>query len=209
MNIKFINIFWLAFSVLLWGCIHSFLASQQFKAFARRVMGSRSDRYYRIAYNLFAIISFILVLIVAVLTPDRTLYVIPSPWVALMVIIEFLAGAALLAGFMQTDPLDFLGFRQVREPRQRKPSQLMKDGLYHYVRHPLYSAGLVFIWMLPFMTVRVLIINLALTIYVIAGAYVEERKLRLKYGLEYKDYAAVTPMFIPFIKNKQRRRQSR
>ncbi len=204
MTIRFINIFWLAFTVLLWGFLHSFFASQQFKAFVRRVVGPRSDRYYRLGYNLFAVFSFVLILIVAALTPDRTLYVVPTPWVALMIILELLAGAALLAGLLQTSVLEFLGIRQVRGTRQRKPSQLVKDGLYRYVRHPLYTEGLVFIWMLPFMTVRVLVINLALTIYVIAGAYVEERKLRLKFGLEYRDYASVTPMFIPFIKNKRR-----
>ena len=205
MTIQFINVFWLTFSVLLWGGLHSILASQQFKAFVRRTLGAKSDRYYRITYNLFAVLSFILVLIVAVVTPDRTLYIVPSPWVGLMVIIEFLAGAALLTGIIQTDVLDFLGFRQLRGPKYRKPSRLVKDGLYRYVRHPLYSAGLVFIWLLPFMTVRVLVINLALTVYVIAGAYAEERKLRSRFGPEYRDYAAVTPMFIPFIKNRHRR----
>ncbi len=77
---------------------------------------------------------------------------------------------------------------------------LVITGVYRHVRHPLYSAGIVFIWLLPVMTVNVLAINIALTLYVLVGAYFEERKLRSKFGQEYIDYAAVTPMFIPFLK---------
>jgi protein-S-isoprenylcysteine O-methyltransferase Ste14 len=50
------------------------------------------------------------------------------------------------------------------------------------------------------MTVNVLVINIFLTVYVIIGAYFEERKLRREFGQEYTDYVAVTPMFIPFLK---------
>lgn len=196
---RFINIFWLILAVLVWGFIHSLTASLQFKALVRRFYGSAADRYYRLAYNVFSIVSFMIVLIIAALTPDRTLYVVPFPWVAIPIIIEMLAVAALIAGVMQTDALDFLGVRQLLAKRKRDPSRLVTTGLYRYVRHPLYSAGLVFIWLLPLMTARLLVLDLSLTVYIVVGAYFEERKLRQKFGLEYSEYAAVTPRFIPFL----------
>ena len=163
------------------------------------------ERIYRLAYNLFAGASFMVVLVIAALTQDRTLYIVPFPWVTLMVMAEFLAVAVLVVAFRQTDVLDFLGLRQVIEPEPKQPQRLVMGGLYRYVRHPLYTAGLVFIWLMPLMTMRVLIIDLALTVYVVVGAYFEERKLRYEFGQDYADYAAATPMFIPFLKKMRSR----
>ncbi len=195
---KLINIFWLVFSVLLWGLIHSLTASYQFKAFVRRKMEATVvDRFYRLAYNLVAMATFLGVLFIAALTPDRTLYIIPFPWVALIVTVEFLALVTLVVALGQTDASYFFGIRQLMDQKKKNPSKLVKEGLYRYVRHPLSSAVLVFIWLLPFMTARLLVLDLALTAYVIVGAHFEERKLMLKFGQEYEEYASVTPMFIP------------
>jgi len=203
---KFISIFWLVFSVFLWGVIHSFTASHRFKAFIRRVFGPVTvDRFFRVAYNLFAVASFLVVLIIAAFIPDRTLYVVPLPWVALMIIVEFLAMAALVVGLAQTDVKDLLGVRQLTGQKKNQPSRLVRNGLYQYVRNPLYTAGIVFIWLIPLMTARLLVLDLALSVYVVVGAYFKERKLRQKFGQEYVEYAAVTPMFIPFIKRRHDR----
>jgi protein-S-isoprenylcysteine O-methyltransferase Ste14 len=197
---SFLNIFLLILVVFLWGFVHSVTASLPFKAFIRRVFGPASDRWYRLVYNAVAVVTFIGVLVVAALTQDTTLYIVPFPWVALLIIVEFLVVAALIIGLMQTDPLNFLGLRQFSGEKRKQGSKLVTDGLYHYVRHPLYTAGLIFIWALPLMTARLLVLNLALTVYVIAGAFYEERKLKQKFGVEYVRYSAITPMFIPFTK---------
>jgi len=197
--------FWLIFSVLLWGFLHSLLASLRAKELALRWLGDHFARFYRLAYNLFAGISFVAVLVVAALTPDRTIYVVPFPWVILMILGEFMAVGALVIGFLQTDVWDFIGLRQVVGTDTKRPSKLVTRGLYRYVRHPLYFAGMLFIWLIPLMTARMLVINIALTVYVIVGAYFEERKLRHEFGQDYVNYAAVTPMFIPFLKKPRSR----
>jgi len=197
---------WLVLSVLLWGLLHSLLASLKVKELARQVFGARVNRFYRLAYNVFAGVSFLPVLLVMFLVPDRTLYFVPLPWSGLMMLGELLAVAALVIGFRQTDTWEFLGLRQLGE--SDRPSKLTTSGLYRYVRHPLYSAGLAFIWLMPLMTVSVLAINIALTVYVITGAYFEERKLRSEFGQDYADYMAITPMFIPFLKGNKSRRES-
>src|SRR5512138_2782222 len=193
------NIFLLVLTVFTWGFLHSLTASYQFKTMVRRLYGQASDRFYRLAYNLFSVLSFIIVLVIAAFTPDTTLYVIPFPWVIFFIIVDLLAVAALVTAFYQTDALECLGIRQITRHRRKDPSKLVTSGLFHYVRHPGFIAGLVFIWALPLMTARVFVLGLALTAYTIVGAFLEERKLRQKFGPEYTDYAAVTPMFIPFI----------
>jgi len=197
---------WLVLSVLLWGLLHSLLASLKVKELARQVFGLGVNRFYRLAYNVFAGVSFLPVLAVMFLVSDRSLYIVPLPWSLFLVAGELLAVAALVVGFLQTDAWEFLGLRQLGE--SDRPSKLTTSGLKHYVRHPLYSAGLAFIWLMPLMTVNVLAINMALTVYVIIGAYLEERKLRREFGQDYADYMAATPMFIPFLKGNKSRRES-
>lgn len=198
---------WIVVAVLLWGLFHSLLASLKAKELVRRWLGERAGRFYRLAYNVFAGVSFLPVLILMFKLPDHTLYLVPLPWSGLMVIGELLAAAALVIGLRQTEPWEFLGFRQRGE--SDTPPHLTTCGLYRYVRHPLYTAGLVFIWLMPLMTVNILAINLALTVYVVIGAVNEERRLRHEFGQEYVEYMAVTPMFIPFLKgNKSHRTTS-
>ncbi len=190
--------FWLIMAVLLWGFLHSFLASLQVKAFAQRVFGTAERRFYRLAYNIFAVVSFAPVLVITALTPDRMLYAIPFPWVILPLAGQVLALIALAAAFRQTDAMEFLGLLQLFGKAAGRPVQLNTTGLYRWVRHPLYTAGLVFIWLMPYMTLNVLVINIGLTVYVIIGAYFEERKLRRKFGETYARYQASTSMLIPF-----------
>ena len=200
--------FWLILSVLLWGVLHSLLASLKAKQLVRRRLGERAARFYRLAYNVFSVVSFLPVLALAALTPDRTLYQVRLPWSALMIFGEILATVVLVVGFFQTDVWEFIGLRQAaggavslsNGPVETNQGRLVTRGLYRYVRHPLYTAGIAFIWLMPLMTVNVLAINLALTVYVVVGAIFEERKLRGEFGQAYVDYAARTPMFLPFTK---------
>ena len=198
---------WLVLSILAWGVVHSLLASLQVKELARRWFGRNGLRFYRLFYNAFAMVSFLPVLGVAALTPDRILYAVRFPWSVLMVLGEILAIAGLVAGVLKTGVWDFLGLQPFMG--NKKPARLTITGLYHYVRHPLYAAGLALIWLLPHMTVNALVMNIALTIYILVGAFFEERKLRNEFGQEYIDYVAVTPMLIPFTKwNKKHPRSS-
>jgi protein-S-isoprenylcysteine O-methyltransferase Ste14 len=191
---------WLILSVLLWRLLHSLLASLKAKEIFRRRLGEKAERFYRLGYNIFSGISFLPVLVIAALTPNRTLYLVPLPWSALMILGMALALAALWIGFRQTDAWEVIGLRQVSGPVETRGGTLVTRGLYRHVRHPLYSAGIAFLWLMPLITVNVLAISAALTIYVIAGAVFEERKLRGEFGQAYADYAAVTPMFLPFTK---------
>lgn len=185
-------------AVLLYGLVHSFLASLWFKERIHAWSGDAAGRWYRLAYNLFAVISLLPVLALPAVLPDRRLYVIPSPWVYLSIFGQILAVVALAVGLFQTGVWSFLGLKQF-VAGQEKPSQLVVKGLYRYVRHPLYTAGLVFIWLVPVMTVNMLSLNAGLTVYLVAGAYFEERKLKREFGEAYKRYRARTPMFIPWL----------
>ena len=195
----------LIFSILVWGFLHSIFASLQFKAFARRLLGPGVERFYRLGYNLFAGLSLLAVLALAAFTADSNLYNVPLPWSVFMIAGEFLAGMTLVVGFLHSHPLEFLGLSQLGSPIEER-GKLTTTGLYRYVRHPLYTAGLLLIWLAPRMTVNLLVTDLALTAYLLIGANLEERKLRTEFGQEYVDYMAATPMFVPFLRGNKSRR---
>jgi protein-S-isoprenylcysteine O-methyltransferase Ste14 len=186
-------------SVLIYGIVHSLLASNQIKNLARRWFGMYAERGYRLAYNIFAIISLLPVLALPALLPDKTFYVIPTPWFYLTFLGQLLAVGLLLVGLLQTGVWSFLGFRQLIVGDEQVESRLEVRGLYRYVRHPLYTAGLLFIWLTPLMTSNVLALFFGLTIYIIIGAYLEERRLVQEYGPAYDEYKKSTPMLVPFV----------
>jgi protein-S-isoprenylcysteine O-methyltransferase Ste14 len=193
------SIFWLSLTFLLWGVVHSLLASLPAKALARQLFGSGTERFYRLGYNLFAGVSLLPTAWLLLVLPDRNLYTIPPPWAVLLLIGQLLALLALVIGMLQTGLLAFLGLSQLWST-QSGGTELVSRGLYRFVRHPLYTAGLAFIWLSPRMTVNRLTLTVAATLYILLGATFEERKLRREYGEAYVRYAAVTPMLIPFTK---------
>jgi len=190
--------FWLIIlAVLGYGLLHTLLASVEMKAHARNWFGSKTDRVYRLAYNFIAIFTLLPILFLPVLLVDEEIYRIHLPWVIVTLSIQALAVIILVIGLRQTGISSFIGFRQLLLPEDTSPPRLMTNGLYRYVRHPLYSAGLAFIWLLPIMTWNLFALLIGLSAYIIIGAYFEERKLLNEFGDDYAKYRQRTPMLIP------------
>ncbi|HSF82127.1 MAG TPA: isoprenylcysteine carboxylmethyltransferase family protein, partial [Anaerolineales bacterium] len=139
------------------------------------------------------------VLALPALLPDRELYRLPAPWLYLTLTGQALAALALAIGLLQTGVWAFLGLRQLFQPAVEDPPVLVVRGLYSWVRHPLYTAGLLLIWLLPVMTTNLLALNLGLTLYIVVGAVFEERKLLREFGQAYLDYQRRVPMIVPFL----------
>jgi len=188
----------LIFVIAAWGIVHSLLASLGFKDLLRRTLGNGFMKSYRLLYNLFAVISLAPVLYLMVSLPDKTLYQVPPPWRYLMLAGQGISVLFLLVAVLQTDMLSFAGLRQLIE--EEKKGDLVTDGLYRFVRHPLYTCSLSILWFSPSMTVNSFIVYSALTIYVLFGIVFEERKLLREFGQEYTAYRSVTPMLIPGLK---------
>jgi protein-S-isoprenylcysteine O-methyltransferase Ste14 len=184
-------------AVAAYGALHSVLASLWAKRLARGSLGEAGARAYRLAYNVVAVLTLLPVLAVPAVSPGSELYRVRPPWVALTLAGQGLALAALAFGLLQTDPWHFLGVRQLVENEGERPSRLVVSGLYRWVRHPLYTAGLVFIWLTPWMTTSVLALNLALTAYILIGSGFEERRLTVEFGPAYTDYVRRVPRLLP------------
>ncbi len=190
--------FWLILSIALWGSVHSLVASHGFKDFLRRRLGDGFMKYYRLLYNVFAVVSIAPVLYLMVALPNQALYRIPSPWSYLMLAGQGISALLLLVAVLQTDVFSFVGLRQL--VGEEKPGRLVTGGLYRLVRHPLYTFSLAILWFSPIVSLNSFIVYASLTVYILIGIYFEERKLLREFGEEYASYRSVTPMLIPGLK---------
>ena len=190
--------FYLIGASVVWGVVHSVLASHGAKDAIRRISGEIAfARLYRFSYNFFALASFFPIVAMLYVYPDQPLYSIPSPWVYLTSVIQGLVIVMLIATLIRTDLFEFIGLKQLHETGLGRPPVLVTDGWYAYVRHPLYVGGIVSIWLISDMSVNRLALCSIFTLYFVIGAYFEERKLLKDFGAEYAEYKARIPMFIP------------
>jgi protein-S-isoprenylcysteine O-methyltransferase Ste14 len=184
-------------AVVAYGTLHSLLASSWMKNLVRQNFSTRSDRFYRLTYNAIGTLTFLPVLAIMAFLPGDTLYRVPWPWSLLTTLGQTLALFLLGLGLLQTDIWQFLGFRQFIGTDHDTPSELVVRGLYRWVRHPLYTAGLVFIWLTPILTTSLLTLNLGLTAYVYIGSLFEEKRLVTEFGEPYIAYQQSVPRLIP------------
>ena len=89
--------------------------------------------------------------------------------------------------------------------QEKPPRGLKLDGIHKYVRHPLYTGTLLFIWGLFFIfpVLSNLIACIIITGYVLIGVKFEEKKLLQQFGNLYSEYISRVPMLIPGLKSYQ------
>ncbi len=186
---------WIAYCLL-----HSFLVSTSFT----NLMTSLLKNYYAF-YRIF-FVSFSLVLLIPLIRYtdqfDTNIIITYSQPLDIVRYILILGSLLMFfwAFFIDYDSLSFFGIRQILNFRKKvNLSELKRNGLLGVVRHPMYFALIIYLWSETF-TVSDIIINIVLTIYIIMGTIVEEKKLILEFGDTYVKYQQEVPMLIPFIK---------
>ncbi|MFN4148012.1 MAG: methyltransferase family protein [Rhodocyclaceae bacterium] len=188
---------WLALGWVAYALIHSLLASLTVKAWVTRFMPAFAP-WYRLTYNLVA-----------------TLLVLPLAWATLALPGEWLwrwtgigawaanslAASALIAFWFASSAYDmgeFLGLRPLKEKRADATGHdaFRISPLHRFIRHPWYCLALVLIWTRD-MNAPKLVSATAITLYLIIGARLEERKLEAHYGAAYRQYRQRVPGLLP------------
>jgi protein-S-isoprenylcysteine O-methyltransferase Ste14 len=79
-------------------------------------------------------------------------------------------------------------------------SSVIRHGPYGFVRHPMYSAALLFLWtaIVSHLSLLNLLIGVAVTAVIVVRIVAEERLLRARYS-DYGEYARSTKAVVPFI----------
>src|SRR5512145_670004 len=82
-----------------------------------------------------------------------------------------------------------------------KTTALVTSGIYHYIRHPLYSSLFFLTWGIFFKSPSLpgMVLALVATILLIATAKADEAECTRFFGPQYQEYMETTKMFIPYI----------
>jgi methanethiol S-methyltransferase len=184
-------------AVALWGVLHSILAGPRTKRWVHRRFGSFADRGYRLSYNAIAVLTLLPVLAIPARNPGLTLYQIPSPLVLITTAVQMLALLVIALTVLKTGAANFIGIRQLIYPEDSGAARLQVTGFYRWIRHPLYTAALIFIWLSPVMTTSTMALYLGFTLYIVIGSRYEERQLTAEFGQPYLDYRQRVPALIP------------
>ncbi|MBK9304711.1 MAG: hypothetical protein IPM94_12755 [bacterium] len=183
-----------------WCALHSLLIAPGIEARLRRRLGPRAP-WYRLTYNLVAAVTLLAALLFFHRAPAAPLWRWHGLWQLPRA--ALLAAAVWLAwqGARAHDNAVFLGLRQLRDARTGttpEPSpRLSTGGVLGLVRHPWYAAGILLLLAMRDFTTTNVVWRAVFVLYLLLGAWLEERKLLQVFGDDYAAYRRAVPAFLP------------
>lgn len=190
-------LFWIIYYM-----VHSILAATSVKIFFKKSLGNYF-RYYRLTYSIFVTITLLWLLYYQ--------YSFQSPLLIRSMVLKYfsflllvLPGILIMLISIKKYFLLLSGVRSIFTPTPA--AELKADGIHRYIRHPLYSGTILFVWGLFFIFpfLNNLIAVVLLTLYVLIGISFEEKKLIKEFGKKYDEYIFKVPKLIPDLKIKKR-----
>jgi uncharacterized membrane protein len=198
---------------LIFALIHSITVARWFKHFCKRALGDTFMRvWYRFLYNVVSFISGVIAVYLIRRVPDRVLWEGPLWFRWTLHLIQFAGLAVGALAFEYLDIREFMGFKQVwRYLTQGEVAgniegltdkELVTNGVYGIVRHPMYLAGILIFTFNPHITVNSLLITVLADHYFLFGVFIEERRFLKIFGGEYRTYMQHVPRLIPTLRKR-------
>jgi protein-S-isoprenylcysteine O-methyltransferase Ste14 len=190
--------FLLAFAWTAYGALHSAMISETATGFLKRRLGE-SFRFYRLFFNAVA-----LVLLVPLVWASDSLRGEPvlrweGAWRAVRYATASVGVLLFVAGGRHYSLRRFIGLSQLRRASAgglAAGGGIESTGVLGLVRHPWYTAVVLLLWARD-LDAAGLVVAGVLTVYVVVGTLLEERKLIHEFGDAYRDYQARVSMFVP------------
>jgi protein-S-isoprenylcysteine O-methyltransferase Ste14 len=188
---------YIAIYFICWALLHSLLASVRVKRLAGRRFGQATKRWYRLGFVLTAMATLIPLVLMVLLLPDTALYRVDSPWRWMMMAGQLAALIMLIWTIMSTEPLEFIGIKQLSGYAAPSRSSLTTNGLYRLSRHPMYLSSMLVMWLSSTMSANLLTLYALMSLYFIVGSYHEEMLLVKQFGQAYRNYRKQVPRIFP------------
>jgi len=170
---------------ILFAAVHSLFAT----AFVKKILRGSDSQVYRLSYNFASLAMFGWVM--SAYRHSDVLYVAPGVWSLIMYMLQLVVAVILFSCLRQTGTGEFMGFTKLTT------RAFTTTGWYSIVRHPLYLFSTLFMVLNPVMTSQWLMLTTMAAVYFLIGGLVEERRLLLEFGDEYRRYQQQIPFFIP------------
>lgn len=185
----------------LWCILHSGMIALRMTDYLKIRLGG-GYRYFRLVFNGVSIATLAPLLIYSRRIDAPVLYEWHGPQLWLKFMLLAVAIGLFVLGALKYDMLSFAGIRQLRTGNRHaimsETGAIDTSGILGLIRHPWYLGALFFIWSDDArMTASSLIVDVILTIYVVCGTLLEERKLVVELGDAYRQYQKRVPMLFP------------
>jgi protein-S-isoprenylcysteine O-methyltransferase Ste14 len=184
-------------------CLVFFLQhSGMIRTRTQRWMSQFIPEYYLGA--VFSIVSALLLLTLVILWQESMVVLASAEGIYRLTLraLFFLSIAGQIWGTWSLKSADLFGARALlrNQSAAQPPPPIVIGGPYRWVRHPLYLTTLLMIWSHPDLIADRLLFNVLFTVWIIAGAVLEEHDLIGIYGDDYRKYQLSVPMLIPYRK---------
>jgi len=180
--------------VTLFGLQHSGISSHRVK---NRII----DRWGKEVYSRVFSATSIITLLIAFLAMDFWDWLYPLTSFSTYNLLQLLLACLLIAGglILSVKASSVISVSTVADMRSDRMPELVTDGIYAKIRHPLYLATIMLLiglaLLYPF--IEVAVFSFGLIAYTLIGSYFEERKLILHYGDEYLKYRKTVGFILP------------
>jgi protein-S-isoprenylcysteine O-methyltransferase Ste14 len=166
--------------------------------------------YYRAFYNVIALVTlggWVWLVVHFLPQAQSVLYRWPSSLIYIGYSLQVIGLLGALSTFRTINGVSFLGISQIlnywrygEQPTQldeTKQQQLIEEGLYRCIRHPLYTMSFLLLWGNPEVSYFWIVVASCSTVYFIVGSFWEEQRLTKLFGSDYKQYRQRTGLFLP------------
>jgi protein-S-isoprenylcysteine O-methyltransferase Ste14 len=193
MRFLLLAVAWTAYCTL-----HSAMISETATGFLKRRLGD-SFRFYRLFFNSVAALTLIPVLWYSQSLRQEAVFRWEGVWQVPRYVLLACGVLLLITGGRHYSLGQFVGISQLRKASTgglAAGGGIDSSGVLGLVRHPWYTAVVLLLWARD-LDVAALVANGVLTVYILVGALLEERKLVHEFGDAYSSYQARVSMFVP------------
>ncbi len=182
---------------MIYFALHSWLASLHLKKWVANHWPGFMPAY-RLAYNTLSIVLLLPLLWLMHQNPGPLLW----EWHGLMAMVMNGLMLAAIGGFAWSlgsyDNKVFLGWTQWKNRHRaiEDPDRLFISSLHRFVRHPWYFFILVILWTQDIHFSQLVTYGL-ISVYLVIGSRLEERKLVKQFGEAYQQYMQKVPGLVP------------
>jgi protein-S-isoprenylcysteine O-methyltransferase Ste14 len=189
----------LAAGWIAWCALHSLLITHAVTDRLRRRFGAHYA-WFRFVYVVISVLTLLPLLWWQWRIPTPLYWSWQLPWSLLQWTLLGVSGIIMYLGARQYDQPFFFGIRQIRDHLSSHDAEYAgfeAKGILARVRHPYYTAGILFLLAFGDITAANVILKSVGIAYFIIGAFLEEKKLIAEFGEQYRDYRRRVPMFVP------------
>lgn len=181
--------------------MHSLLIDPTVVGYIKERVGGKSN-YYRLLYNLVSILTIVPLLLAGLYDKGAVVFSWSGWTVGVRLLLFTLAIFCFLAGAKGYNMQYFLGLQQMRDGKEHlllgDSESFSESGIFGIIRHPWYLGTLLFVWSIYGVYYQKnFAVAVILSIYLVVGTLLEERKILAEYGDRYRDYQKRVSMFVP------------